>query len=403
MNCTSLVRDSARCGGHGYLCLPQDFCICDAGWSSVGDYPIVEGVNCNINKTAIRVLCSVDVVQASIFIMMILRYLSVRIFDKNSPRIVDLEPKALVPIFFLLLGISDFLIAFLKIKDDEFQLIGRDISISVCGTLYSLSVFISLTLYYDVILKFLKGYSRLMSVESRERVMVRFTSLRLCSYFILLCCFPVSLSCILAPIYKKYMAAWCRLMVVGAGVLVSVYGVLFLIALGFLLHELKGSMKSLASSNSGIDDISMVCKRLQLAYHYGGFLIVGGAGMMILFGSLDYLFTKSSYILILVRLTGVQLFGILIITLSKITPKPQSVASSTFDLHGPIIRVLSKHASLSFPSSHHAIIIDPVVGVDMEKISPTPVLSDCGYDIDVPTTEYLHFEPCQSHKPSRMI
>jgi hypothetical protein len=52
---------------NGRLCLLQGICVCDVGWTALGDYRIEEGTRCDMDITAIKVLSVVDACLASTF------------------------------------------------------------------------------------------------------------------------------------------------------------------------------------------------------------------------------------------------------------------------------------------------------------------------------------------------
>ena len=340
MNETSIMRGSG-CSGNGYVCLPMNKCICDTGWTSVGDYSIIDGVDCDINKASVKGLSVIDICQSSIFVVAVTRYLVVRLLAKKAMKVTD--PKILAPIAFLIFGVCDLVIALLKVVYKEPQIIGRDVMFSAISTLFSFSVFLGLTAYYLVILQFLKGYARLMTSASREKVNFRFSVLRACSWVIVPLCVPTSLSSLLSPFYPKYMQVFAMVQIIGSGVLVFIYGVMFITALGLLMIELNSHIE--VSKND--HDIQLVYRRIKAAYYIGGTLIIGGSSSMIIFGAWPFLLRKSTYMLLFVRIIGVPLFSVLLVTLCKIAPHRRSESLlpviEAFQQQKPkIIEVISK-------------------------------------------------------------
>lgn len=64
-------------------------------------------------------------------------------------------------------------------------------------------------------------------------------------------------------------------------------------------------------------DLTLVSKKFSKAYYIGGAIILVGSATMILFGSYDYLRRKISYVNLLVRIVGIALFYLLIVTISE--------------------------------------------------------------------------------------
>ena len=47
MSCSLLTPQSAPCSGHGYCDASTSKCICDKGWTSYGDFAVIDGVDCD--------------------------------------------------------------------------------------------------------------------------------------------------------------------------------------------------------------------------------------------------------------------------------------------------------------------------------------------------------------------
>ena len=332
MNCSTLVRAS-KCSGRGYLCMPQNICLCDAGWTSLNDYSIVEGDNCAISITSLFSLSIVDLLLATAFLFLITRYISVRL---RTMACRSLEPKSLCPFAFAVFGVFDFLCAISKLAYAEPALIGRDTGISILQSFFILSCFISLTLYYRVVLKFLKGYSRMMSSDDRNNLRHYYDALQKYSWLIVLFSIPVSSASTLALIYPSRIISLTILGLVGTGVLVFIYGIFLTSAIGILLSELTPYIKS--ASPSHIGDLKVVCMRMRITYYVGGGMILFGSSAMIIFGSWDFLQNKVSYIIIFTRILGMPLFMILTMTLSRIAPNLMKIAIDSNSVSGTMSR-----------------------------------------------------------------
>ena len=336
MNCSSLVR-AKKCTGNGYLCLPQDICLCDAGWTSLNDYSIVEGDNCTINILSIMFLSIVDLMPAVAFLFLILRYISVRL--KSMP-CRSMEAKSWCPFAFAVVGVVDFLLAAFKLSFAEPEIIGRDINSSILQSLFIFFCFISLTLYYRVVLKFLRGYSRMMSSDDRSNLRYNYDVLQKFSGLIILFSIPVSSASILAHISPSYIISWTVLGVAGTGLLVFIYSLFLTTAIGFLISELAPYIKSTTPSYVG--DLRVVCTRMRITYYLGGGMILFGSAAMVIFGSWEFLRDKVSYIIIFSRILGMPLFMILTMTLSRIAPNLMKVGVNSNSVSNTNSRVPSQ-------------------------------------------------------------
>ena len=172
-----------------------------------------------------------------------------------------------------------------------------------------------LALYYNVIMKFLKGYSCMMSPESRQKVDLRFASLLSKTYLIP----PLSIIPCVLPLFSirfpEHVTELGKAYLVGNGFLVICLGAFFYFALGFLLQELSSYLKTSATA---ADDIIIVYNRLRLAHRVGtsAFAIIGISYTF--FGSREYLLRKSSYLLLIIQISTHPTFTVLILTVSQV-------------------------------------------------------------------------------------
>jgi hypothetical protein len=301
----------------------------------VGDFSIIQDADCDINQAAIAALSYVDICGATICNLLILRYFIVRYKSKNSLFFISSDPKTLFPICFLLHGIGDFVFAVLKSVYDVQPVVGRDLSVTLIASILPFFCFCGLVLYYAVIIKFLKGYSRMMRPESREKVDLRFASLMKNSWALP----PISLLPGLMPLfglrYPEHVPVLGMVYLIGNGVLAICYGLFFNFALGFLLEELSIHLRNNPPEDN--EDIQLVYNRLNLAHRIGStlFFIIGFS--YVIFGSWEMLLRKSSYLFLIIQITTHPTFTILILTVSHIThtrskTAPLKIRSSACDV-----------------------------------------------------------------------
>jgi hypothetical protein len=138
--------------------------------------------------------------------------------------------------------------------------------------------------------------------------------------------------------YPEHVRIFAKFNIIGIGCMTFIYGVLFMTALGYLLAELSLALKDDDGIIKDKADLQIVSKRLNRAYYIGGGLILAGSSNMIIFGSYDFLLRKVSYLLLFVRIIGIEVFFILIVTISKIVPPkntkiiPTAITSSSSNL-----------------------------------------------------------------------
>ena len=259
-----------------------------------------------------------DICGATICNLLIIRYFIIRSTSKASKAICSTDSKSLFPIFFLLHGIGDFLFAILKVSDQHHPVVGRDLSVTLVAAFLPIFCYCGLVLYYHVIMKFLKGYSCMMSPESRDKVDRKFESLLSKTFLIP----PLSIIPCVMPLFSipfpQYVTEFGKVYLLGNGFLVICLGAFFYLALGFLLKELSSYLNT---SSMVADDILIVYKRLRLAHRVGtsAFAIVGIS--YTLFGLREYFTRKSSYLMLIIQISTHPTFTVLILTVSQVTHK----------------------------------------------------------------------------------
>lgn len=191
---------------------------------------------------------------------------------------------------------------------------------SIFQTFFSFFCYLGLVIYYQVILAFLKGFSKMMTPAGKDRLNKKFSLLNICSLLIIPLSVPISLTGSISVKYPEHTRIFAKFNIIGIGCMTFIYGVLFMKALGYLLSELSSALKDDNGIIKDNADLQIVSKRLNRAYYIGGGLILAGSSNMIIFGSYDFLLRKVSYLLLFVRIIGIEIFFILIVTISKISP-----------------------------------------------------------------------------------
>lgn len=166
----------------------------------------------------------------------------------------------------------------------------------------------------------------MMTKKGRDRLNKKFSILNSCSLLIIPLSTPICLAASISVKYPEYIDIYAKVNIIGIGCTIFIYGILFMTALGYLLSELSAHINSTEIETE--NDLKIVLKRLNRAYYIGGGLILVGSCNMMIFGSYDYLLRKVSYLLLFVRIIGIEVFFILIVTISKIAPANHRVGST---------------------------------------------------------------------------
>ena len=236
-----------------------------------------------------------------------------------SKDLCSTDPKCIFPIFFLLHGIGDFLFSVLKIsgRSRNRPIVGRDASVTIVAVFLPIFCYCGLVLYYHVVMKFLKGYSCMMSPESREKVEKRFASLLTkSSYIPPLSVIPCVLPLFSMQLFPQYVREFGMAYLIGNGFLATLYGAVLYLAIGFLLEELSNYFKT---STMVAVDIITVYNRLKLAHRAGTLLFITLGSSYVTFGCRTDLISKSSYLLLIIQVLTHPTLTILTLTVSNIS------------------------------------------------------------------------------------
>lgn len=302
MECTTpLPYTISSCSGNGYKCsVPDIGCICYSGWTSLSDLSLGStGPDCLIHYGAVRIISYLCIIIPSICnILIIWHYISIAI-QKKSCYVISREYKTIFPFCFLIMGIASVIYGILKVSypDGRQPLIGRDVSISMMVLIATTSGFLGMVLYLHVIIKFLKGYSRVMPHSTWKRVSNRLNLLGFYSWFITPTVLIVDLLPLISIAYPSHSKELGMAHLIGFSISTLFYDVIFCSCLSFLIKELKLYIDSIEAHLS--KDIKVVVRRLNKAY-----VIVGGAALQIgilslIFGCSNFLFHLTTYFLLI--------------------------------------------------------------------------------------------------------
>ena len=294
--------------------------------AGISDFVIAEGLDCDVNEVAITVLSITVICLATVCNLLTCRHIYFRSLTMNF-RTAD--AKCFFPFFFLLHGVGDFLFSVLKVSGRNRPLVGKDVSVTIVVVFLPIFCYCGLVLYYQVVMKFLKGYSCMMSPESRDKVDKRFAYLQSKSILIP----PLSLVPCVMPLFSipfpQYVAEFGKVYLVGNGILAASYGLLFYFAVGFLLKELFVYFKT---SSMVADDILVVYRRLKLANRAGTLLFLTLGISYIIFGCSTNpdLILKSSYLFLIIQILTHPTLTILTLTVSHISHRKISNSEPVF-------------------------------------------------------------------------
>ena len=331
MNCTSKER-GLSCDGHGYVCLPHGICVCDSGWT--GFSPFLGGYNnsCDVHEDTMFGLAIIESLLASIYILIVLRHIGKRLIMTKNFKLFLYDPKTLCSFLFFLIGVTDIALSVSYLVHSRKRGIMDEMPTAVATGLHAFFCFSGLSAYFQIQLHFLKSSLKLMNAVSRQKILSHLTLLRNFSWSVVPFSVPISLSSILSVTYPSSTREFAMTFIIGVGLLLSFYVILFLTALGYIVAELTSHLRTFHELDAAAvspDALYLVCSRLKLAYRVGGISMMGGAALTVLFGSWSFLYSKFVYLGFVLRLTSLLLFFLFFITISGISSPSSIIPSNT--------------------------------------------------------------------------
>jgi hypothetical protein len=233
--------------------------------------------------------------------------------------IISRDYKTLFPLSFLIVGICHVICGVLKVSypdGREQPLIGRDLSITLVTAITYFFTFLGLVLYLQMIIQFLRGYSRIMNKDSSERVLKRLRKMSIYSWFIMPAITISSILLLIALGYPSISKELCMAHLICIAVTAFAYGLIFLNCLSFLIQELNDHIHNIDASLSKY--LKRVVSRLKVAYFFITGMCSAGGIVYIIFASSNYLFHLWTYLHLVMFITVPPVSYVLVITVAGV-------------------------------------------------------------------------------------
>jgi hypothetical protein len=217
------------------------------------------------------------------------------------------------------MGICSVICGILKVSyvDEQRPLIGRDLSVTLVAAFTYFFTSLGMFLYLQVIIQFLRGYARMISTSSSERVLKRLFKMSNLSWCIVPAVVISSILLLIALAYPSHSKELCMAHLIGIAVTAFVYGLIFANCLSFLIKELNDYSDSLDPTLS--NDLKIVVSRLNVAYYFICFMSSNGGIIYIIFASSNYLFHVTTYLHHIMFMVVPSVSYVLVITVAGVS------------------------------------------------------------------------------------
>lgn len=308
---------------------PNIHCI-----TGLGDFATSPGQDCDINEISTTVLNCFVLVSAACSIALISRYLVIRSFQKVALCYITFDPKTIFPWIFFLQLWSQVAFMSTKLIYRSGELVGKNLLATLFCEIATCLAYLGLSVYFLVILKFLRSFALLLAEDRRKRLIEFFATLRIFCGLIPLLSFIASFMILAGLKYHEQEKVLAVASLSANGCLTLFYGFLITSALRYLRKELRDHVKIFHQSSDGI---RLVLKRLTWAYYM--LLIMSFLmGVSYFMFCTDYLLRKATYLILWLQISWPPSATILILTVSQISnrveptdPSPDLESGSEFD------------------------------------------------------------------------
>lgn len=173
------------CLNHGICDEIEGKCICDVGWTSMGDFSTQSGVHCGINEMAIQALWIVSLITClpTLYFSITLLFNKIKNRKKQGWQFIS-DPQIIAIVCFVINPMSVVVASILKIVDQETFAIALHPASTLAFYLFFISVFLGGCAYLLIMIKFILGYVKVMSSESNEFIRVQNEYIRKFVWFI---------------------------------------------------------------------------------------------------------------------------------------------------------------------------------------------------------------------------
>lgn len=173
------------CSNHGACDESIGKCICENGWTSIGDFATQPGIHCSINLITVRVLWIIAVVTLLPLFYSSLKFLISKYNNKNNNlgkkknknkksghAFLSSPPVFSVTCLFLA-SICGIVMCILKIIDQESYSMGLHPITTLAMSMSIIFYVAGMSTYVTILINFILGYAKVMSPKSRESIVIQ--------------------------------------------------------------------------------------------------------------------------------------------------------------------------------------------------------------------------------------
>lgn len=210
------------CSHHGKCNESIGKCICDNGWTSVGDFSVQPGIHCGINKVAIQVLWIIVLITSLPVVYTCLHVLYLKwLYNKKEMKQYVHDPAVISTTFYFGVSIASCVLSIAKIVDQEVFAIALHPLSTIAFYSYFTCLVSGSYMFIVILIKFVLGYVKIMSTEYKESIRAQSEIIKKFTFFILITS-PITFSPPLVSLNYRNIDHTCLLVLIGVCIFVSV-------------------------------------------------------------------------------------------------------------------------------------------------------------------------------------
>lgn len=269
---------------------------------------------CVNNILVTNILFYIGISSSLLFSLLIMQHFYVRCVEKKTLWIFKNDKKSLFQLLFFIATILDLVVALIYVISGGNDLIAEDIGITLAASFSSFCTLYGLTIYFSLILGFLKSFGGVVSTREGIKLTKKLNFLALSAHFLPPLMAIVCFAPVLGIIFPEYSSITIKVLIVGIGIIALLFGLLSTTAFRFLLSTLSEHL----SSQECTDDIKLVYKRINRAYYALGSMCFQVTFFSLLFGLWEKLFSYCLSLYVFILISAPPAAATTIITVSRI-------------------------------------------------------------------------------------
>jgi len=347
MAALSVVAD---CSGNGHLDTVTGLCVCNEGWTSIGDFQPVPGLDCGINIDSVTALASVSLALGMIAMPIFIMFLY-----KSFKGSWSLDLKQRFAIAYLLQTIMCNIYDIAQLISPEDALCGSTIYLTILMAIAFATGYGGCVVFFEAVLKLLRGIAKVTSLDAQDR-MQQSVGLFVARtrYLYLICAITaiVSLVTLVVPPNKCHIVA--RAMFTCWNVFHAAFAYAFNPPMTLIRKELGTFVQQMKSTSRSSDtnQLEGVSKNMRIAQYCINGIFVVTTCVYLVWSASDILISRAIYVLLYCTI-GVHVLSVPMLMAFTTKSKSSTASASSSSSYSRNVKVACAGSDTVSDSSYY--------------------------------------------------